>query len=242
VNADLQAALPAATRIGLVVGGGVRDPMLDRAAIILGEYREQLQRCFPKQLRARRAMVLPKWVDLDAAGDGTPPEAPDFDIVNVGSFAEPRKNQAALLPLAGRHRIAFVGGGPLLEQVRRAAPDGGRAQFLGRLPQPQVFATLRRAAIMAHTSTMDGLPRATVEAMACGLPVVAFRSTIDGGIPAHCGVLTTPEALRHAVDLLLTDAELRRRMGRAARRHAETHHGAKAIDAAAGEALAILRN
>jgi glycosyltransferase involved in cell wall biosynthesis len=241
VNADVQAALKPGTAIGLVVGGAVEDPLLPQAALVLGEYREQLMRCFLPQFRAGRALVLPKFVDLSLAGDGTPPEAPEFDIVNVGSFAEKRKNQQALLPFAERHRIAFVGGGPLLAEARRALGRRGRAQFLGRLPQPEVFRVLQRSAIMVHTSTMDGLPRATVEAMACGLPVIACRDTIDGGIPPNAGLLVAREALHHAVELLLADPGLRIRMGRAARRHVEQAHGPRAIEAVAAEVLRVLR-
>jgi glycosyltransferase involved in cell wall biosynthesis len=240
VNADLYAVLPERTRIGLVVGGGVTDPLLPRAALVMGEYQEQLRRCFLPQLRARQAQVLPKYVDLSLAGAGEPPPQPEHDIVNVGTFAEPRKNQSALLPLTSRHRIAFVGGGPLMAEVRRAA-DRARARFYGRLPHPEVFGVLRRSAIMVHTSTMDGLPRATMEAMACGLPVIAFRRTIDGGIPPTAGLLVAEAAMPHAVDLLLTDDELRHRMGRAARRHVETHHGPEAIATAAEAALRVLR-
>jgi glycosyltransferase involved in cell wall biosynthesis len=242
VNADLQAALPEEVRIGLVVGGGVEDPLLPRAALILGEYREQLQRCFRAQLTERRALVLPKWIDLSLAGSGKPPREPEFDIVNVGNFNEARKNQEALLPLTDRHRIAFVGGGRTMNAVRRNAARRDYANFLGRLDHTEVFGVLQRSAIMAHTSTMDGLPRATVEAMACGLPVIAYRSTINGGIPPTAGFLIAPGALRHAVDLLLTDTALRLRMGQAARAHVERSHGKAAIEASADQVLKVLRS
>ncbi len=241
VNADLQASLPERVRIGLIVGGGVEDPLLPRASIVLGEYREQLSRCFRDHLRTRKALVLPKFVDMELAGDGRPKRAVEFDIVNVGNFHEPRKNQAALLPLTDRHRIAFVGAGPLLRIAKGSVARPSYATFFGKLPNEEVFPVLRRSAIMVHTSTMDGLPRATVEAMAAGLPVIAFRSTIDGGIPPTAGLLVAPGALRHAVDLLLTDEELRLAMGRAARRHVEKHHGPAAIAATAGEVLRLLQ-
>jgi glycosyltransferase involved in cell wall biosynthesis len=245
VNADTQAALPPGTRCGFIVGGGVTDRLLDEAVIVLGEYREQLMRCFPAQLASGRALVLPKWIDLALAGRGLPVPAEEalYDIANVGTFAEKRKNQLALLPLARHHRIALVGAGPLLQESRRALPGRFRERvaFLGRLAHPKVFETLRRARIMVHTSTMDGLPRATVEAMACGLPVVAYRSTISGGIPhGQAGLLVAEAALPHAVEMLLADDELRIRMGRHARRHVERHHGEKAIQACAEQVLKLL--
>jgi glycosyltransferase involved in cell wall biosynthesis len=241
VNAALHAALPEGVRIGLVVGGGVEDPLLPRASVVLGEYREQLNRCFRPLVTERRALVLPKWIDLSLAGPGKPPRTPEFDIVNIGNFNEPRKNQDALLPLTDRHRIAFVGGGHGVHAARRSVARRDYATFFGKVGHAEVFGVLRQSAIMVHTSTMDGLPRATVEAMACGLPVIAYRSTIDGGIPPTAGLLIAPGALRHAVDLLLTDSALRIRMGQAARSHVQRHHGKAAIEAVAGEVLDVLR-
>jgi glycosyltransferase involved in cell wall biosynthesis len=244
VNADVQAALPAGTRYGFIVGGAVTDVLLPGAAVVFGEYPEQLARCFPDQLKAGRALVMPKYVDLARAGDGTPAEAPEFDIVNVGTFAEKRKNQPALLPFAARHRIAFVGGGPLLSESRRAARRAGTIDnitFFGRLPNPEVFGVLRRSRIMVHPSTGDGLPRATIEAMACGLPVIALRDTVAGGVPPEAGLLVSDAGLPHAVELLLADDGLRRKMGAAARAHVERNHGVAAIEATAARALDLLR-
>jgi glycosyltransferase involved in cell wall biosynthesis len=244
VNTDVQAALPGGTRYGFIVGGAVTDPILAGACLVFGEYAEQLERCFPDHLKAGRALVMPKYVDLSRTGDGAPPEAPEFDIVNVGTFAEKRKNQPALLPFAARHRIAFVGGGPLLVESRRAARRAGtigNIAFFGRLPQPEVFGVLRRSRIMVHPSVGDGLPRATIEAMACGLPVIAYRDTVPGGIPPEAGLLVSEAGLPHAVALLLADDGLRRKMGAAARAHVERSHGVAAIQATAARALELLR-
>jgi glycosyltransferase involved in cell wall biosynthesis len=83
--------------------------------------------------------------------------------------------------------------------------------------------------------------RATVEAMACGLPVIAYRRTLAGGIVPGTGLLVSEAGLPHAVDLLLADEELRMQMGRAARRHIEANHGPAALAIAAERALALLR-
>lgn len=241
VNADVQASRPDGARYGFIVGGAVTDRLLDGAAVVFGEYAEQLRRHFPALLDAGRAMVLPKYIDIALAGDGKPPRRPDHDIVNVGNFAEPRKNQAALLPFGTQHRLAFVGGGTPMLEMRKQHRKNPNIVFYGRLPHPEVFAVLRKSRIMVHPSTLDGLPRATVEAMACGLPVVALRETIEGGIPLGAGFLVNEAALPHAVALLMADDALRLRMGRAARQHVERNHGPAAIARAAGEALKLLK-
>ncbi|MGG5821036.1 glycosyltransferase family 4 protein [Falsiroseomonas sp. HW251] len=243
VAADTQAAL-GETRHGFIVGGSVRDAILDSAALVLAEYEEQLARHFPRHLAEGGAMVLPKWVDWTLAGDGTPAEAPDFDIVNVGTFADERKNQAALLPFAAKRRIALVGGGkrlPALREAVRAARHAGQVRFFGHVEHARVFEVLRRSRLMVHTSRGDGLPRAAIEAMACGLPVIAFRDTLPGGIPPEAGLLVGEAGLPHAVRLLLEDETLRRVMGAAARRHVERHHGEAAIAEAAQRLAAMLR-
>jgi glycosyltransferase involved in cell wall biosynthesis len=244
VAADMQSARPEGARYGLIVGGSTTDAMVAGAALVFGEYEEQLRRHFPDHHAAGRTMVLPKFVDFPRTGDGRPPQDAEFDIVNVGSFADRRKNQRALLPLAARHAIALVGGGTLLAETRQAAKQAGvldRMHFLGHLAHDKVFDVLRRARIMVHSSTHDGLPRATVEAMACGLPVIAFRRTLAGGIVPGTGLLVSEAGLPHAVDLLLADEELRMQMGRAARRHIEANHGPAALAVAAERALALLR-
>jgi glycosyltransferase involved in cell wall biosynthesis len=242
VNADLQAALPAGTRVGLVIGGGVSDPIVAQACMVLGEYPEQMQRHFPELSKARRALVLPKYLDMSMTGEGRPVALRDatYDIVNVGNFLEKRKNQQALLPFAERHRVLCIGAGPLLQPLKRAHADNPRLTLPGRLGQPQVFEHLRRSRIMVHTSTMDGLPRAVVEAMANGLPVIAFMSTIAGGIPPAAGMLVSEAGLPHAVELLLADDAMRMRMGRAARRYVEREHGTAAIERCAAQVIKLL--
>jgi glycosyltransferase involved in cell wall biosynthesis len=242
VNAALHAALPAGTRVVLVIGGGVTDPIVPHASLVLGEYPEQMQKHFPELAKAKRALVLPKFLNMALMGPGRPVpwREADFDIVNVGNFAEKRKNQQALLPFAERHRVLCIGTGPLLVPLKQAQAGNPRLFLPGRLGQPEVFEHLRRSRIMVHTSTMDGLPRATVEAMANGLPVIAFQSTISGGIPPAAGLLVSPAGLPHAVELLLADDAMRLRMGRAARRYVEREHGKAAIERCATQVIKLL--
>ncbi|NKC31372.1 glycosyltransferase [Falsiroseomonas selenitidurans] len=242
VNADLLAALPAATRLVLAIGGGVTDPVVARAEAVLAEYAEQGARHFPALAEAGRVLVLPKHLDLARLGPGIPVAAEEaaFDIANVGNFVEPRKNQAALLGLAARHRVVCIGDGPLLAGLRAAAPAGARLTLPGRLPHPQVFAHLRRSRIMVHPATAEGLPRAMVEAMGCGLPVLAAREVILGGIPPEAGLLVPMAALEDAAEALLADDARRLAMGRAARAHAEATHGPAGLAACAAALLRLL--
>jgi glycosyltransferase involved in cell wall biosynthesis len=84
----------------------------------------------------------------------------------------------------------------------------------------EVAQRLRGADLYVHATRADNHPLAVLEALACGVPVVAPRV---GGIPeqltGETGVLVEPgdpRALAAAIAELLDDPERRARMGEAA--------------------------
>ena len=63
-----------------------------------------------------------------------------------------------------------------------AATVAGRVHFLGRLPGDAVFDWLRAGDLFVWPAYNEAFGMATLEAMACGLPVVAGRWRDGGGI------------------------------------------------------------
>ena len=105
---------------------------------------------------------------------------------------------------------------------------GGRVRFRGALGQSELFAEYRRASVLCAPSRVlsdgdrDGIPNVLVEAMACGLPVVA---TGISGIPELVedgvnGLLVAPDdadALAAAILRVAGDRALAARLGAAGR-------------------------
>ncbi|HBU69163.1 MAG TPA: hypothetical protein DEE98_02145 [Elusimicrobia bacterium] len=93
----------------------------------------------------------------------------------------PEKNPAllmeAFIPLAAKfkeYNLAFVGAGPLENTLRKTAKENNldeRILFTGSTDNVAEY--LQACEIFAITSLSEGLPNAMLEAMACGLPVVA---------------------------------------------------------------------
>ena len=142
---------------------------------------------------------------------------------------------AALRRRGTRFRCIMLGDGPSragLEAARARLGLQGLVEMPGAVDQGEVLNCWHRATLGVLTSENEGMPVSLMEAAACGVPVVATRV---GGVPelVEDGVtgLLTPagdaDALASALDRCLRDAELRRRLGAAARARAEERFSVK---------------
>ena len=119
----------------------------------------------------------------------------------------------------------FVGDGELHETLKKQAEDGGfadRIVFAGLVAPSEVGKYIAQMDVLAHFSLREGLPRAAVQALACGKPVVAYpldgtpEVVLDGKTGILCPTGDTA-AMTEAISGLLADGALRERMGRAGR-------------------------
>jgi glycosyltransferase involved in cell wall biosynthesis len=94
-------------------------------------------------------------------------------------------------------------------------------RFLGRLPHERVLEHIANSDIFILTSVEEGMPTVVLEALALGKPVIA---TAVGGIPEVVkegvnGILVplkSPELTAKALERLLSNSELRKKLGRGA--------------------------
>jgi glycosyltransferase involved in cell wall biosynthesis len=151
---------------------------------------------FVGRLRTRKAVavLVEAWCEVVAA-------APSATLVLLGDGEQRARLAERVLALR------------LSESVRLA----------GAVPRGETERWLRSADVFCLPSTYEGFPLAILEAMACGLPVVA---TAVAGVPeavadGRTGLLVPPEdagALAAALLRLVRDPALRRRMGDEGRR------------------------
>jgi glycosyltransferase involved in cell wall biosynthesis len=120
----------------------------------------------------------------------------------------------------------WVGGGPLRAQVEEATGRLGLTQHMAWLGErSDVAALLPAFDVFAMASRYEGLPCAVLEAMACGVPVVAtaVNAVPEVVVPGRTGLLVPPEdarALAGALDHLLHHPDFGRRLATEARREA----------------------
>jgi len=179
---------------------------------------------FPLPMPAQRSKVRAEWnLPDDTLLVGM---AARFD---AGKGAE--DTIAAFCLAAAKHASAcllMIGDGelrPALEAQAQQSGFGERIVFTGRRSDvPDLLAGLD---IFCHPSRKDPAPLAVLEACAAGLPVVGYAEggicefLIDGetGLLAPTGDVAE---LGAALDRLLTNTDIRRRMGIASRQRIET--------------------
>jgi glycosyltransferase involved in cell wall biosynthesis len=170
----------------------------------------------------------------DGEGDGRPA------VLFAGNLADNKGVGVvldAVLRLRAKYpaiRLRIVGkpeGGyadELRERVR-AAGAGGHVEFVGFVGRGDLPGFYRRADLFCSPARYEGgVANVYLEAMACGRPVVASTA---GGAPeavadGETGLLVPPDdvaAVVRAIDRLLADPALRRRMGEAGRRRVEEY-------------------
>jgi glycosyltransferase involved in cell wall biosynthesis len=176
--------------------------------------------------------IVPNGVDLDKfslpSHDWSPPR-----ILSVGRVVYQKGYDLALLALAGLKDLEWewriAGDGPQLPALQAMIQEHdlqGRVHFLGWQTAEQLKKQYAEANLFLFPSRHEGMPNAVLEAMASGLPVVA--TSIAGNeelvVNGETGALVPVEdaaALKEALRPFLIRAEMREKMGNAARPRVE---------------------
>ncbi len=212
---------------------------LDQSLIVVSEAAHQ---ALPPALRDRARVVvhgldvsradalIARRSELQAEVRAELGVRPDQVLVMTVANLRPEKGYDVLLDtvrlLADRNlpvHVAAVGRGPLEDDLRRQQVALGladRLQFLGQ--RDDVLRLLAGSDVFVLASRQEGLPVSLMEATSMGMPIVA---TAVGGVPQVIadevdGLIVPPGApvlLADALERLVTDPDLRRRLGQAAK-------------------------
>jgi|GEM_PF-61427 len=141
------------------------------------------------------------------------------EVIKVFALAAKKSTDARLL---------IVGGGPEKENLEKFAQELGisdRVKFAGFLFGAELVKALQAADVFITASLSENQPVSVLEAMSCGMPVIASRAA---GIPeivkdGENGFLTAPgkpEEMAEKLIALLNDAGLRKKFSQNSRQAA----------------------
>jgi glycogen synthase len=233
------------TALVVALGGPIERWAQRRAAATIVLTERMAARVAPVAGR-ERVRVMRRGVDRDAFTDPGPDPFPKLRgwprVVFLGRLTR-SKGVDTLVAAAARLRtpgvqVVLVGDGPARAQVeaasRRLGVDG-RVHITGFVPHHRTPAVLASADLIVLPSVYEELGTVLVEALQVGLPAVA---TDVGGIPevvehGRTGLLVKPgdpAALAAAIDAVVGDPEVARRMGAAARERAPEYDWERVAD------------
>jgi glycosyltransferase involved in cell wall biosynthesis len=192
---------------------GLARSVLRGARLVIAASNELAERAHG--LGAHDVRVIPSGVELPqrVGNEAEPPE-----VLYAGRLS-PEKGVLELLDAARGLNLVVAGDGPLRDRVPFAR---------GFVQHDELQRLYARAAVVACPSRREGFGVACLEAMAHGRPVVATRvgGLLDLVVDGETGITVPPRdpaAIRSALERLLADPELRRRLGTGGRDRARTH-------------------
>jgi glycosyltransferase involved in cell wall biosynthesis len=186
---------------------------------------EKLARTFDRQLPIR---TIPNGVDANkyqvTERNWDPPI-----MLAVGRLVRQKGIDVLLSSLATildlSWRLIIVGDGKDKKNLERLSAELGledRVHFTGWKSRDELLDYFSQVNLFVHTSFDEGMSNAVLEAMACGLPVLAtgISGNLEVVIDGKSGILVPPRdtvAINAALRRLLPDADLRQKYGAFAR-------------------------
>jgi glycosyltransferase involved in cell wall biosynthesis len=150
----------------------------------------------------------------------------DFLALYVGRIAKEKGVEQLRDPLSrmGGVRLALVGGGPELEQIRKLYA-GTPTVFTGFLDGDELVSAFASADALLFPSTNETFGLVALEAMACGLPVIAgmrggLVDILEPGVNALICDPADPHSIAACVSQLQRSPELRAQLREGAIAHA----------------------
>jgi glycosyltransferase involved in cell wall biosynthesis len=209
-----------------------------RADAVLATCSDEVSELCAMGIPEQRVAIVPCGVDLEAfCPEGPVAPRPGGGVVlSIGRMV-PRKGVdtviAAMRQIPGADLVIAGGSQDDEEAVRlRELADGyglgHRVHVIGSVPRTHVPALMRSADVVVTVPWYEPFGMVPVEAMACGVPVVA--SAVGGHLDtvAGCGVLVPPRrprALARALKDVLGSRERRAELGAAGARRARERYG-----------------
>jgi glycosyltransferase involved in cell wall biosynthesis len=184
-------------------------------------------------LPRRRITVIPNGLDNPALRPLPPAEVaafrrakdlPERMILYLGTL-EPRKNLPALIrayatvrEATGATLVLAGGKGWFYDEIFHTVRDLGledAVRFPGYVPDAELPLWYNSAEVFAYPSLYEGFGLPALEAMACGLPVIAANTSALPEVMGDAGLLVAPTdeaALAGAIQAVLTDPALAARL------------------------------
>jgi len=196
----------------------------DSAIALTQDMKKEMQRICDRDIA-----IVPNGINMaDLLDDSVRKDEADFGrrILFVGRLSPVKGVQYLIKAMKQIHdkipdaRLIIVGDGREREMLEALSIQLGiqkYVQFGGEVPHEKVLSFMQQADVFVLPSLSEGFPMVIIEALACGLPIVASRV---GGIPeiimsetnGYLVEARDTETIANSIILLLQDEKLRKKI------------------------------
>jgi glycosyltransferase involved in cell wall biosynthesis len=193
------------------------------------------QTCLEQGVSSEKVFVVPYGVDTDFFSPASRPNATQgLRVLFVGSVGQRKGIRYLLDGFASAalpdSQLFFCGTMEGDANAFRKYSDW--FEYLGPKPHAQMRRVYQSTDVLVLPSLLEGFGLVILEAMACGIPVIASTNTggtdvIQDGVDGFIVPVRSAEAIQEKLEILYRDPERRLAMGRAARCKAERYTWAR---------------
>lgn len=218
------------------VSSWVSDRRLRSAGHVVAIDEEAARLVTERGVSGQRVTVLPPGVDTRrwSPGDGGPHRDGTFRLLSATTFTSRKAGDLLLRALQAvvtrcpRAHLTLLGNGPAIP-ILRALVDAlglaGHVSIHGRVGPSELVQAYRSSDLLVSMSRAESFASVGLEALACGLPMVAtrvggFRDAIRDGVEGHLIDVDDVDAMADRIGDLAADRRMLDNMGSAARRRA----------------------
>ncbi len=212
--------------------------LLAHRIVFLSEaYRQEIAKKLRLVYRAKKIAVIPNGLNLELykpavhTRNGPVVIGMVSRLVRIKDHLSLLEAFARLLKSAATPEILLkiAGDGDYRQALEEKAASlqlGNGVVFTGMLNENELLAFLQQLDIYVHASLGETMSTAIMQAMACGLPIIAsdvpgIQNMLENGVTGILVPVQNPAALADAMLLFIVDADKRAVMATAARRYAE---------------------
>jgi glycosyltransferase involved in cell wall biosynthesis len=159
-----------------------------------------------KSIPRQRISVIPNGVDLDEFKPLKKDSGKDYiHLISTGRLIE-RKGYAYLIKaLKGEKdfKLTLIGDGDMRRALEEIAKENSvDAKFLGAVAHDKIPSYLNKADVFVLPSLNEGMSNSVLEAMACGLPIVATETGGSSELVNGNGFIVKKESVKEIIKAL----------------------------------------
>lgn len=194
----------------------------DKVVLLTEDYRKELKTIQKRHFKEKKVVVIPNGIDTSVFVQRKKKDFDDPVQLGMAARFSNTKDQILLVKVLqqlqrsvpGKFKLSLAGDGDELPAVKKLVQESGlsdHVHFTGSLDEKTLVGFFHQLDIYLHASKGETMSTSIMQAMACGLPIIASDIPgINNLVTPENGILTenTENAFAEAITRLSNDKEL----------------------------------